>query len=159
MATALRAFTHAALAMVLLLVSVSCATDDTYLPALLDDPMADYENPDLGLLRRVESPAGVGLFTGGDEAAGLNMRYLIEGDIDEVFRHLLEYGEESGWTTTGVPAVPSGDAITLEMRKELPPGTAFLSAFVVSEDSAFVVSEDSVDGSQLALVMGFVDQP
>ncbi len=50
------------LALIAFLFTVSaCSFDPTYLPALLDDPLADYSHPDLRAKSRIQDGKGEGM--------------------------------------------------------------------------------------------------
>lgn len=67
----------------------ACSSDDTYLPALLADPMAEYSHPDLEVDFRTEIPQGEGRVGGFASLASVTTGFVLQGDADSVIADVL----------------------------------------------------------------------
>jgi hypothetical protein len=76
----------------------ACSGDDTYFQALLADPMADYQPPDTGLVRRSERPA-TGFLARGSTIPKILSEYRFDeaADPEAVFDETVEYASSVGW--------------------------------------------------------------
>jgi len=93
-----RATLLAAFALIGVLVA-GCSSDDTFLPALLADPMASYEADDVRLVRSQERPRGTDLVTRKPITAQVWRRYELKqhAESDQVFADAMAAAEAAGW--------------------------------------------------------------
>lgn len=111
---------------------VGCSTDDTYLPALLADPMASYGAQGIELIDAWEYAEGMGPL-GKPVVAQVGRIYHItdQDQADEVLSEAAEFAELVGWRMTPpitTPADGYGGA------KELDVGSARLGVSLVAAD-------------------------
>lgn len=71
--------TGTVVAALLLVLLAACSTDDTYLPALLEDPIAHLESESADLVRRTERPESHRGFFGGSPALVQQVVEIREG--------------------------------------------------------------------------------
>jgi len=81
------------------IVLLSCSTDDTYLPALLEDPMADYEADSIELKTRDTQGYGKGPFWGKYHPPQVISEYqILDQSQTEVIRaEAVAEAESYGW--------------------------------------------------------------
>ena len=127
--------------MVLLLVSVSCATDQTYLLALLDDPMAEYDHPDLTIAFRTNTPENSS-FAGFESSARVTAIYKVERDagLRDLHRATIRYAESVGWEETSNGLYDTSVGESWQGAKQLEPGRAVLSVSYDEKDHEISVS-------------------
>ena len=77
-----------------------CSTDTTYLPVLLDDPMAGYQSDGIHLIESYERGRGTSLVTGKVEYAKVSRRYELEdpSQASRVLDAAVSYAASHGWT-------------------------------------------------------------
>ena len=123
--------------LLLMVGAVACSPDDdTYLPALLADPMAEYSHPDLEVEFRTEIPQGEGRVSGFASLASVTTGFILQGDADSVIANVLATAEDAGWTVLSQePAVGSDGTKGWSAEKELPEGLAGLGVNVSPPDS------------------------
>ncbi len=121
-------------AALLLLVTLSaCSPDNTYLPALLADPMASYEAEGLVLSDSWEHAQRPSLLGAAPRQAEVGRSYRIEdqSQAEELLDDAVAFAESEGWTMraslTGTPDFYRG-------TKELAPGTGELSLALGAAD-------------------------
>lgn len=89
------------LAAVALIASVvaGCSSDDRFLPALLDDPMASYEAEGIRVVRTEERPRGTDLITRKPITAQVRRVYELEdpAEADQVFADAMAAAEMARW--------------------------------------------------------------
>jgi len=113
----------------------ACASDDTYLPALLADPMADYSHPALEVETRVESPKGDTPFAGTNEPSVFT-GFALEGDPDAVVDDVLAAAETAGWVILSEEPVVGSDGFkSWSAEKEIAEGVAGLDINLRPPDS------------------------
>lgn len=104
----------------------ACSSDDTYLPALLADPMADYSNPSLEVESRVEIPEGKQPLSGAQDATILT-GYLLTGSEESVVSDILSAAEAASWILDPDSPVIEGENATWSASKMLPEGLASMT--------------------------------
>jgi hypothetical protein len=108
----------------------ACSADGTYLPALLADPMADYQAPGLVLFDTFQLGEHKSVFGSAPVHAKASQWYRIE-DQSEVQDRLLEavaYAESVGWQ------MQQESAISFSGVKELEPGMGEIFLWLGPED-------------------------
>jgi hypothetical protein len=103
--------------------------DDTYLPALLDDPVADLNLPGIELERSYENEqSGRGLWGGSHAAVTRTYRVVEDGRGPEIFETAVREARAAGWVfhPAGSVAGP-GETLGNAAYKMLEPGPAVLS--------------------------------
>jgi len=134
--TTSRRWTGHILIVLLAVGAAACSDDDTYLPALLADPMAEYSHPDLEVDFRTEIPRGEGRVGGFASLASVTTGFVLHGDADSVIADLLATAESAGWTVLSQePAVGSDGTKGWSAEKELPEGVAGLGVNLSPPDS------------------------
>jgi hypothetical protein len=83
--------------LVLLAVLTACTSDDTYLPALLADPMAGYSHPSLEVDFRAETPKAPNPIWGGESEAKVTTGFVLDGDAGPVINDIISTAEAAGW--------------------------------------------------------------
>jgi hypothetical protein len=112
--------------MVLIVLSIiACSSDTTYLPALLDDPMASYEAEGLVLFDAwvyAQRPRFLG---GAPVQAEVGRRYRIEdqSQVGQLLQEAVAYAESEGWT---MRESLTGRSTLFVGAKELAPGSGKL---------------------------------
>lgn len=99
----------------------ACASDQTYLPALLADPMAQYEAEGIALDDTFEQPQHPGSQWRRRTHAEVQRSYRIEdqSQVEEVLEEAVEYAEAKGWRMRASDVSP--DSLYMG-AKELEPG-------------------------------------
>lgn len=114
-------------------VVLSGCSSNTYLPALLDDPMASYEAEGVSLIEAWEQEEGHSLVTDKPVHAEVERLYQIadQNQADQVLADAVAAAESHGWQIA-----PSSTTPTLGYRaaKELPPGDGRLRVSLVPAD-------------------------
>jgi hypothetical protein len=89
--------TGAILSIVILL--AGCSSDETFLPELLDDPMAQYEAPGLNLVESRQQGRGKSFITGKPIHAELSRYYELQDGqaMEEVLLEAMAAAEQAGW--------------------------------------------------------------
>lgn len=111
----------------------ACSNDDSYLPALLADPMATYEAEGLVLSDSWEHAQRPSLFGAAPRQAEVGRSYRIEdqSQAEELLADAVAFAESEGWTMraslTGSPDFYRG-------TKELVPGSGELSLALGAAD-------------------------
>lgn len=113
-----------------------CSDDDTYLPVLLADPMAEYSHPDLEVDFRAEIPQGEGRVGGFASLASVTTGFVLNGDADSVIGDVLATAENAGWIfLSQVPVVGSDGTKGWSAEKDLSEGLAGLDVNLSPPDS------------------------
>jgi hypothetical protein len=88
-----------ALAFLSLLTLSACSVDRTYLPALLADPMADYEAEGIELVNAMEDAEGHDIIMDMPTHAEVWRKYRIEDQIqvEALLVEAVVYAEAQGW--------------------------------------------------------------
>jgi hypothetical protein len=105
---------------------VACSSDDTYLPALLADPMASYEAKGLVLFDSWEHAQRGSFLGSAPRQAGVGRTYRIEdqSQAKQILGDAVEFAEAEGWAMTQ----PISDNPDFYVgTKELVPGSGELS--------------------------------
>lgn len=112
---------------------VACSTDDTFLPALLADPMASYQAEGLELSDSWEYPQGTGFLGSGPDPAEVGRKYRIEdqAQAERLLSDTVEFAESQGWSMSRPPA---DKPYFYAGEKELAPGSAKLAVALGAED-------------------------
>jgi hypothetical protein len=113
------------LLLALAVVVVACSRDDTYLPALLDDPMASYEAPGIELAHSWQEAEGrdVVMDVPTHAEVGRTYRILDQDQAEAILADAVAFAESSGWLVEPSRISPTtGYGGT----KELPPGVGRL---------------------------------
>ena len=111
----------------------ACSNDDTYLPALLADPMAGYFHPDLEVDFRGEIPKS---FTpmGTENEPSITTGFVVRGDFR--IEDTIASTEAAGWTFESADPTVSSDGIQgWSATKDLPEGLAALSITLLQDDA------------------------
>lgn len=120
-----------------LLILSACASDDTYLPALLADPMASYEHEGLVLFDSWEYEEGRDIILDNPTDALVGRRYRIEDQsrAEEQLAAVASAAESEGWR---IRSSGSDDfSKWFRAAKDLGrPGEGRLIVSLVAEDTA-----------------------
>ena len=125
------------------MVASACSTDDTYLPALLADPMASYEDDGIELIdrdsqgNREERP-----FPSSAQVISV-YRILDDSQAESVLQEAVAAAEAGGWEMTQSPPIPN----RLEGYKELGVGEGHLIVVTAPDDEG--------SGHRLHVLLGF----
>jgi hypothetical protein len=114
----------------------ACSSDDTYLPALLADPMADYSHPSLEVESRAEIEQGRLLIQLSEKPAAVVTKFVFVGEADPVVEDAVATAESNGWTfTSDVPATDASGTKGWSAEKQMSEGLATLSIILLSPGS------------------------
>jgi hypothetical protein len=119
-------FLMPALVTVVSFLVAGCSSDDTYLPALLADPMASYQAEGLELSDSWEYAQRGSLLGSGPRQAEVGRTFSIgdQSQAEQLLEDAVEFAESEGWairgSLTGRPDFYRG-------TKDLPPGSARMS--------------------------------
>lgn len=103
----------------------ACASDQTYLPALLADPMAEYSHPGLEQFTRSETPKAFNP-SGSQMKPSVLTTFAVVGDFE--VEEAVAAAEAAGWSFEPTePEIGSGGNRTWSATKELSEGLAGLS--------------------------------
>jgi hypothetical protein len=82
-----------------ILALTACTRDDTYLPALLDNPMADYVADGVELIAASEQGEGTDFVMDMPTHAEVVRRYRIEdqGQVEQILSDAAAFAESVGW--------------------------------------------------------------
>jgi len=127
-----RAWPARALLLLMAMSVAACTSDDTYLPALLADPMASYEAPGIVLIDAWEVPEGRDIIMDSPTHAQVGRTYRIEdqGQAERVLEEAATYAESNGWRLTPSRPSPTGYG----GAKDLAPGDARIGISLVAAD-------------------------
>ncbi len=106
-----------------------CSSDDTFLPALLADPMASYQAEGISLVRSDNQARGTSLVTGKPVYAKVVRRYELEDEDEgeEVLGRAIVAAEAAGWVfDDGPPRESVFDARVTGASKSFDWGSARL---------------------------------
>lgn len=131
--TARRNLAASLLIFVLAIGLAACSNDDTYLPALLADPMASYEAEGLVLSDSWEHAQRPSVLGAAPRQASVNRSYRIEdqAEAEELLDTAVAFAESEGWTMG--PAI-GGDPNLFRGTKELVPGSGELTIALGAAD-------------------------
>ena len=136
---------------VLLAVLSACSPDDTYLPALLADPMASYEAEGLVLFDSWEYRQRSSFLGSGPRQAEVVRRYRVEdqSQAEEILNEAREVAESEGWQ------IQQESEFAYSGVRELDPGMGRLFLMLQAEDIL-----DDPDGPRvLAIFLEFDPVP
>lgn len=115
-------------------VATSCSSDSTYLPALLNDPMAGYSHPGLTVVSKSEIPKGED-FTGGPRKPRVLTLFKVDGDSEAIVVDALAAAEANGWVFREEAPVETADGgFTWSASKEMAVGLAGLDITLQGPD-------------------------
>ena len=121
----------------------ACSNDDTYLPALLAEPMASYEADGIELIDR--DSQGYRAERPFPQSAQVNSIYRVldESQAEMVLQEALASAEGSGWEMTPSPTIPNRFVGLKELG--------------VGEGRLIVVTapEEEEGGQRLHILLGF----
>jgi hypothetical protein len=129
---ALRGCLRTAILLLLLLGVGACSSDDTYLPALLADPMADYSHPDLEVESRAEIEQGRTLIQLSESPAAVVTQFVLVGEADPVIEDAVAIADSNGWTFIAGSPFTGSSAGTWSAEKEMSEGLATLTITLLS---------------------------
>lgn len=111
----------------------ACTSDDTYLPALLADPMADYEAEGIVLVDAWEQPQHPGNLWTRRQHAMVRRSYQIQdqSQVGQVLKEAVAFAEAAGWRVQ--PSQVKPDTFYVG-AKVLGPGDGRLSMALGSAD-------------------------
>ncbi len=108
-----------------LLVS-ACSSDSIYLPALRDDPMAQYSHPGLVVVSKTEIPKGED-FTGGPVRPSVTTRFTIRGNQEAIASDAVSAAKADGWIFhDDAPVATGSGGLNWSAEKEMSEGLAGL---------------------------------
>jgi hypothetical protein len=122
---------ESALLLLALTLGVSaCSSDSTYLPALLADPMADYQAPGLILFDTFQIGEHKSFAGSAPVHAELVQRYRIEdqGEAQDRLLEAVAYAESVGWQ------MQQEFTASFSGRRTLEPGMGYIFVSLGSED-------------------------
>lgn len=132
-------------------VAVACSADDTYLPALLADPMGTYEASGVDLIYKATQGRGETPIVGGTHVARVILRYEVaDEDAKDALGDAVTYARDQGWEMSEAP-IPGVSDEVFRGEKDLGVGLGRM-ILAVDRDPEESVSPGSVT---FGMTLGF----